>query len=356
MALIEIFKAGTWTDSRGVTREFSRADLDQLVTNGADNVPLYVHHDESGPVQGVLDRIHRFGDRLLAYPKDVAADFSSRFQGSKPWQLSVKLARGSNGWMLKHLAAVPQGAVDLEPAEFSALSDSEHVYSMDFGASREAEAVYFLGRQVSMALRGIRDLMLSSSLMTAEAVDNAIPNYLIDDLGNLVGILDDESTPTFSSEENMTRNEAEIAAKEAAMTERETSLAAKEAEIKARELAADLAEFSAFTEAQLNQGKVFDSELASAVYANLPTDEAQFSYGNDQKTVGTKAAFKAFIASLPKTVELGTEFASPDNAPAAPSDAEFSQAALNIEARNRAKEKGISFSEAIRQVASERSA
>jgi hypothetical protein len=69
---IEVFKAGTWTDASGKTREWSIHDIDRIIDNydaELNEAPLVLRHPEDdSPAYGWVEAIKRVGDTMLVKP------------------------------------------------------------------------------------------------------------------------------------------------------------------------------------------------------------------------------------------------------------------------------------------------
>ena len=76
---VEVFRSGTHTDSRGITRTWSNDDLDAIVRNyNKDNneAPVVIGHPATdAPAFGWVDKIKRANDRLLVKFANLAPEF-----------------------------------------------------------------------------------------------------------------------------------------------------------------------------------------------------------------------------------------------------------------------------------------
>src|SRR5574338_371952 len=78
MKPFEIFRTGTWTSDKGVTKNYSEEDLDKIVANynSEDPAPIVIGHPENNsPAFGWIDSIKRVADRLIAVPKQLNDKF-----------------------------------------------------------------------------------------------------------------------------------------------------------------------------------------------------------------------------------------------------------------------------------------
>ena len=78
MKEFEIFRTGTWTSDKGITKEYTESDLDKLVENynSEDPAPIVIGHPQTNaPAYGWIEKIKRVADRLIAVPKQLNEDF-----------------------------------------------------------------------------------------------------------------------------------------------------------------------------------------------------------------------------------------------------------------------------------------
>lgn len=76
---VEVFKIGTHTDSKGITRTWSKQDLDAIVSNYNENneeAPVVIGHPTvDAPAFGWVEKIKRENDRLLVKFKKIIPEF-----------------------------------------------------------------------------------------------------------------------------------------------------------------------------------------------------------------------------------------------------------------------------------------
>ncbi len=78
MKEFEIFRTGTWTSDKGITKNYSEEDLDKIVENynSEDPAPIVIGHPfTDAPAYGWIDKIKRVKDRLIAIPKQLNQQF-----------------------------------------------------------------------------------------------------------------------------------------------------------------------------------------------------------------------------------------------------------------------------------------
>lgn len=120
---IEVFKAGTWTDASGKTREWSIHDIDRIIENydaELNEAPLVLGHPEDdSPAYGWVEAIKRVGDTMLVKPKEMVEKFTNWVKDKHYKKVSIAI----NGDMtLRHvgfLGGTPPAVKGLKAPEFS---------------------------------------------------------------------------------------------------------------------------------------------------------------------------------------------------------------------------------------------
>lgn len=306
-SLVEIFRAGTHVDANGVERTFTPEDIDSIVStySSAEPAPLFVHHDESGEQKGVVGEVFRLGQSVVAKAANVTDDFAGLFKGDDPWQLSVRLNPpvDDQGWSLRHLAAVPKGAVQMLPAEFSETG----AVAIAFASPEVLTAFEFLARDIRNIFTGMRDMLVEE--FGAERVATVMPMWQLDALTDSVQVLSREpeidSAPQFSQP-----TPGDSMATEEELREREVAVSEREAELSRQVEEQAVTEFAAFAQTRLNDGAQFSLDAAVVTFRQLPaTDEVvEFGQGDDKQSAAPREALKLLLQSIPKSVEF-SEFA-----------------------------------------------
>ena len=120
---IEIFRAGTQTDSKGRERTWTTADLDKMVAgyNPSDHeAPAVIGHPKDNhPAYGWVEGLKRVGDKLMASFKQVVPEFASMLERGMFKKRSIRvLADGTLGHV-GFLGAVPPAIKGLKDIEFA---------------------------------------------------------------------------------------------------------------------------------------------------------------------------------------------------------------------------------------------
>lgn len=126
---IEVFRAGTHTDSKGREKTFTESDLDQMVVNAQTApVPAVVGHpDSTAPAYG-WGNLKRVGSQLYAKFSDVHPAFEAAVKAKSYPNRSVSVAHEkAKGWVMQHvgwLGGVAPAIEGLKPVSFSSSAET----------------------------------------------------------------------------------------------------------------------------------------------------------------------------------------------------------------------------------------
>lgn len=124
---IEVFRAGTFADSNGKTREYSIADLEKIADTynkrlqaDSSNIAPVVkgHPKDNAPALAWTSYLKCEGDKLIAGIRDVDANFMQELEAGRYKKISISLFPDL---MLRHigfLGAATPAVSGLEPADF----------------------------------------------------------------------------------------------------------------------------------------------------------------------------------------------------------------------------------------------
>lgn len=179
---VEVFKAGTHTDSEGRAGTFTRADLDQMVANvtGA-GVPAVLGHPKDNDPAYAWAQLRRDGDLLLAEFSDINADFEAAVDAGAYRNRSVAVYHDAQrGWVVQHigwLGAVPP-ALALAPLQYSggALPAAPAGAQLHCYSAGEIATGWALG-DVARLMRGLRDWLISDKGL--DVADKVLPDWSI---------------------------------------------------------------------------------------------------------------------------------------------------------------------------------
>ncbi len=318
---IEIFRAGTHTDSHGATLSFSESDLAataRAYDPAVSEAPIVVGHPKAdAPAYGWIKSLSAEGGRLFATPDQVDPSFAEMVRAGRYKKLSASLyapdspANPSPGaWYLRHvgfLGAQPPAIKGLAPVNFAA-GDEEGTVTVEF-----SEEMGFISRLVGL-LRGVRDYITERD--GADKAEAALPSWTLDSLqeGSAVAqalpVPEPEPVTSYSEEEPMDKKE---------LNEREAELARREQELARRE--AEFAESRRRAEAEtfigtaVAEGRLTPAQSAGLAdfMASLPAEGVfEFAEGDKKKKSSPSAFMKEFISRLPKQVDFSEKSAPPD--------------------------------------------
>lgn len=176
-AWVEVFKAGTHTDSGGRTATFTRADLDEMVANhtlGAAPAVLG-HPKHDAPAYAWVGEYKRDGDSLFAKFKDINPAFEQGVKAGAYRNRSVSVYKDKTcGYRVRHigwLGAAPPAidglACNFAAPEADCLEFAAPGYSLVWGLEEAARM-----------FRTLRDQMIAKDGL--EAADATLPQWRID--------------------------------------------------------------------------------------------------------------------------------------------------------------------------------
>ncbi|QDL55926.1 hypothetical protein [Rhodoferax aquaticus] len=180
---IEVFRAGTHTDSKGRGCTFTEADLDQMVSNLALGAAPAVlgHPKHNDPAYGWVkpEGAKREGASLFVKFEDVNPAFAASVDSGAYRNRSVSVFQDKDaGWRLRHvgwLGAAPPAIDGLAPLDYSAEVDA---YEFD---AEDWDVGYALSDTAEL-LRGLREQMIAKDGI--EAADAALPNWRIQSIAD----------------------------------------------------------------------------------------------------------------------------------------------------------------------------
>lgn len=147
---IEVFRAGKQTDSSGDTREWTQADLENIVNlynmqeaEGRHEAPIVVGHPtQNSPAYGWVESLKTRGGKILAKIKQLDSEFRELVNNGRYNRVSIALYPNM---LLRHigfLGAVPPAVKGLKPAQFADAEYSEYELSQTKQESLFTEIEY----------------------------------------------------------------------------------------------------------------------------------------------------------------------------------------------------------------------
>lgn len=322
---IEIFRAGRHVDSSGRELNFTAADIAQIAAAynpELSEAPIVVGHPTlNGPAYGWTKALHADGDRLLAEPHQVEAQFAELHTEGRFKKKSASLFHPDSPgnptpgkWYLRHigfLGAQPPAVKGLRDAQFAAPADAILVEFM----SPADTTRWALGTVRRMFAR-LRDFLVETE--GAERAQAVIADFELEQLGNDVAQLnanastDAGAMPAFSEAASATTATKETPMPDANFAEREAALAAREAAVaeaerQAREIAAAAARTEAvsFADQLIAQGRLKPArkDVVVELLLSQPTTTIDFAESEGgPKAPG--ALLRELLAEAPAVIDF----------------------------------------------------
>lgn len=182
---VEIFKAGTHTDSKGREFKATVADLDEIVANQElGRAPAVLGHPkDNDPAYAWVDGLKRDGERLFAKFGDINPAFDDGVALGAYRNRSIKIvrdkAKGLRLWHVGWLGAQPPAIDGLSPSpvQFAA---GEVAEDFEFGADDAAASLTWAVDGIGRLLRGLRDHVIEQD--GVDVADRVLPSWQIDSI------------------------------------------------------------------------------------------------------------------------------------------------------------------------------
>lgn len=361
---IEVFRAGTHTDSKGKGCTFTTGDLDEMVANVSLGKPPAVlgHPEHNDPAYG-WGELKRDGESLFARFDDVNPAFEAGVKTGAYRNRSVSVIKDKqHGWRVRHigwLGAAPPAIDGLKPVSFTADESAEQ---HEFANGDDMTMSWALSDVAGM-LRGVREWVIGKDGL--ETADRVLPDYRITSVSDAATRLRERADTTL-----YTASPTDPSGTAMSLTQADLDRAATETEQRVR--TEMQSQFNAQTEelAQLKRNAQ-TSRINTAITGwkaagkLLPAEEAglaEFMAGLENATGGsfeftaagataptkkTLAEFFAeFMGQRKPLVQLGQVQAGNDSNPE-PGDGQVTNKEISERARNyqaKQEERGIRIS------------
>jgi len=357
---VEIFRAGTQTDSAGNTREWTEADLEKIASSynpEFHEAPVCIGHPkDNAPAWAWVKKVTREGQSLFAEIGDEVAEFAEMLKKKMFKKRSISLYPDLSIRHLAFLGAQPPAVKGLK--DFSFEEAKGDPVEIEF-----AEAPAGWTASVSRFLQGMRELVIE--FKDRATADSVLPQDEIDSLKSMradpEGGLYMDPNPKeddMNQQEFDTKLAAEKSAREAAeakvaqfseeLTAEKAKVATLTAEVNGIKAAAENKALSDFCDKEIAAGRMLPANKPAEIglMKSLATQaEYEFSEGDKVVKKTPLAAYQERLSAGPKVIEFG-ERATKGNSQGAQDDDKLS-------ALTRAKMKevpGIDFAEAGRRV------
>ena len=318
--LIEVFKAGTHTDSKGRKISFSQADLDQMIVNHAlGAAPAVIGHPkDTAPAYAQVQEYKREGDSLFAKFTKINPAFEAGVESGAYFNRSVSVHKDdTHGWRVRHvgwLGAVPPAIDGLQPVEFSADDDS------CFEFSAPGYSLVWGLESAAKLMRRLRDRMIEKDGL--EAADATLPQWEIDSMNESATSarteFNDETPALFNQptgDDDMTITQAELDAavadaKAAAETATRAEFAATQTQLVTLQKERQAERIAAHIKRWKDKGVIVPAgEAGMAEFmASQEDGDAEFSFSKAEGGEAKKTRLQFFIdfmdASKP-VIKLG---------------------------------------------------
>jgi cation transport regulator ChaB len=367
---LAVFKIGTHTDMNSFTREWTKKDLDSIVTNYASKeheAPLVIGHPRlDDPAYGWVKDVRANGSLLEVQVHQVVPEFAALVEQGSYKKRSIALdGDGAGGWRLRHvgfLGATPPAVAGLPDLvrPFSSQPVGSHIFATTLPEGPEESRLRRALRALTEALMHLGDQEEESEQEPRPQTGTATGEEpASEDAGKTIQEPAEEtvaegaltmSTPpqsvTLAVQQAEERLRQEFAEQRKGDADRIATLEAENRRQAIQEKLKDLKRQGKVTPAMEKLGLLaFCEQLASQ-----PGTTIAFA-GTDgsQQTAPLAQWFDAFLALLPKSVELATVVDPLDDTGRIQKPTQ----AIMARAEQRAKEKNISTGAALLEIGQE---
>lgn len=311
----EIFAAGSWIDSQGRQKTYSREDLDKIVASydpGNHEAPIVIGHPANNhPAWGWIAGLKRVGDKLLALPRGVVDEFAEMVKKGLFKKRSISLNPDLSLRHVGFLGAVPPAVKGLEDIRFEVDPAALEYYA------EMAEDTWKMGL-VGRVLQRLRDFIIDK--FDVETANQVVSPFDIDELKRelepaveIGDVMNKEFQERLAALEHENRQLREQAAA------RETEANTYKQQLGDRERQSRREKISLFCEGLVKAGRITEGQKENIVLVlESLHDVAPLQYA-DKKEKPAVEALQEFLQALPEQIVF-REVA--DGRPAAQQDAD----------------------------------
>lgn len=337
---VEVFTAGTHTDSKGITHTFTHDDLDQMVKNTAPSTaPAVVGHPKTdAPAYGWATEFKRDGDSLFAKFDQVNNDFAEAVKSGAYKKRSISTAKNADGeYYIKHIGWLGGAAPAIKGLADVHFAESETDVVMEFTEFAEKEAIREIGwliNTVGNILRGLREKIIADN--DIETADKFVPDWEISSLNNAsetIAARLEQNPSNFAEGWNgaelidlmASTVQAQIDAQPPKTTPEKPPAQFSELEVQLQNRVAELeakttrAECQTIVDGWMSAGKLTPAMAAGAVdfMVGLRQSDTTFEFaeGDTNKSVTQSEWLANFVENL-RPIQLGVEQGGGEAAPA----------------------------------------
>lgn len=355
----EVFRAGTQTDSKGVTHTFSEADLNSVVSNfKPKTAPLVIGHPKmDDPAWGWASELKAVGGSLFAKAEDVCAEFAQAVESKRYPNRSVKLEKVANGYQLAHIGYLggKPPAVDGLAWQFNQ-SDDADTLTLEFAAGDIDNISLRTSNTLTRLMGNLRNFI--TDRFGSEAADKVVPDYESEWLKEETIIAEHERAKVNSGEGaefSKGDDDAPPPHEDNAMDKEERKalqdqIDAANAKNAQLEYAQRVAAANTFINTEVNSGKaprLTNTEGVAEFMAKLDDGDTTFEFAAaDGNSQALKPAewFQGFLKGLPEQTGLTHEFNKDDKDGEVTDDSAETLAAKALEFQQSQSSKGIEIS------------
>ncbi|MFT6789657.1 MAG: hypothetical protein ACJAVX_003039 [Pseudoalteromonas rhizosphaerae] len=360
----EVFKAGTQTDAKGVTHNFSESDLHSVVTNfKPKTAPLVIGHPKmDDPAWGWASELKAVGGSLFAKAEDVCAEFAQAVESKRYPNRSVRLEKTDNGYKLAHIGYLggKPPAVEGLAWQFNQADDADTL-TLEFAAGDIDNITLRTSNTLTRLMGNLRGFL--TDRFGSEAADKVVPHYESEWLKEETIIAEHERAKAsagdgaeFSKGDAINNSNATPPTHEDnAMDEKERkalqdqidAVNAKNAQL---EYTQRVAAANTFINTEVNGGKaprLTNTDGMAEFMAKLDDGDTTFEFAAaDGKSQELKPAawFEGFLKGLPEQTGLTHEFNKDDKDGEVTDDSAEALAAKALEFQQSQSSKGIEIS------------
>ena len=372
----DAFKPGSFVANDGRKLTFQPSVIDELAESYDPAVfaaPIVVGHPKTdSPAYGHVGALGKSGETLQVMKSEVTPEFAAAAIGEKRYnKISIKMflpdspANPKPGkHYLQHvgfLGGVPPAVPGMAPVALAASDDGSVEFSVAFD---------YEDRVVARLFRSLRDWMIGEK--GVETADRVLPDWDVNTLAEAAVQEEEGDQPQAAFSQQVAplpsppaplplagvgststkgvEMSGQAAADDAALKLREQELAAREAALAEKEKAAQGAEFAAYADKLVSEGRLLPvqklavTEILTAL-AERKEPSAAFAAGDENHGKTPLELAQGLLAALPVQVSLGelrkpkegaaaqaASFSTPAGYSMSPEDAELYQAAVEYQA------------------------
>jgi hypothetical protein len=359
----EVFKAGTQTDSKGVTREFSEADLNSVVANfKPKTAPLVIGHPTmESPAWGWASELKAEDGVLYAKADEVSSEFAQAVEDKRYPNRSVKLEKVENGYKLAHIGYLggKPPAVDGLAWQFNQ-DENADTLTFEFAAGDMDSISLRTSNTLTRLMGNLRNFI--TDRFGSEAADKVVPEYESEWLKEETIIAEHERAKGNAEFSKGGAIDTEINSdatppthEDNAMDEEEKKalqdqLDAANAKNQQLEYNQRVTAAKTFINDEVNSGdapRLTNTEGVAEFMASLDDGDTTFEFAAaDGENQALKPAdwFKGFLKGLPEQTGLTSEFNKDDTDGEDSNDTAETLAAKALEYQQSQSDKGIEIS------------